>query len=105
MIQGLYPKSIQGSSQNQQNVSILPKSAIITLYTQSQLSKVPTSRLTSKPSTSLPDPDNQLDQEQKSKFVALHKGFDNVFNPEFREYNGHSGCIKANINIGPVTPF
>ena len=38
------------------------------------------------------------------KFRALHKKYDNVFDPYISGYNGYSGDIKGTVNIGLVLP-
>ena len=50
------------------------------------------------------DPDNQLSQEWKSKFMDLHLHFDSVFEPVIGRYNDKSGRIRARITFGPVLP-
>ena len=50
------------------------------------------------------DPDKQLSTEMKRKFELVNKQYDCVFNPVIAKYNGASGDIKGNVNMGPVLP-
>ncbi len=50
------------------------------------------------------DPDNCLSQEARDKFEALHRQYDDVFNPAISKYNGASGNIEAVVNMGPTLP-
>ena len=48
--------------------------------------------------------ETHLDLNMADKFRALHKKYDNVFDPYISGYNGYSGDIKGTVNIGPVLP-
>ena len=50
------------------------------------------------------DPDNILPPDIKLEFEAIHKEFNDVFNPAISRYNGHSGPIQAVVNVGPTLP-
>jgi hypothetical protein len=50
------------------------------------------------------DPDDQLSVAMKQKFTLLHRQYSNVFNSSFGKYNGASGDIQGNVNMGPVLP-
>ncbi len=50
------------------------------------------------------DPDNMLPQAIKDEFKKLHSTYSNVFNPTISKYNGASGNIEGNVNMGPVLP-
>ena len=50
------------------------------------------------------DPNDQLSNEWKEKFVVLNKQFDSVFEPVIGRYNDKSGRLRAHINFGPVLP-
>ena len=40
----------------------------------------------------------------KAKFNALHTEYDEVFNPNFKGYNGFVGPFTSVVNMGPVQP-
>ena len=50
------------------------------------------------------DPDNILPEGVAKKFTDLHRQYDNVFNPKIPKYNGFSGNIEGNVNMGRVLP-
>lgn len=50
------------------------------------------------------DPDNMLCDNQKAAFRNLLIKFDDVFNPNFKGYNGAVGTLEAKVNIDPVQP-
>lgn len=50
------------------------------------------------------DPDNTLSPEMKAQFKQTLDTYDEVFNPDFKGYNGASGPLKAVVNMGPVQP-
>ena len=50
------------------------------------------------------DPDGCLDQDTGEKFKALNLEFDDVFNPSISKYNGASGKVEADVNIGSTPP-
>ena len=50
------------------------------------------------------DPDNIMSPAIRDKFLALHREFDSVFDPQFKGYNGAVGPFQANVNMGPVQP-
>lgn len=50
------------------------------------------------------DPDNMLCDNQKAAFRNLLIKFDDVFNPNFKGYNGAVGPLEAKVNMGPVQP-
>ena len=50
------------------------------------------------------DPDKQFTPAERFEFLQLHKGYDNVFTPNFGAYNDYSGTIRASLNLGPVKP-
>ncbi|KAJ8396457.1 hypothetical protein AAFF_G00017630 [Aldrovandia affinis] len=50
------------------------------------------------------DPDNIMPSDVKDKFRALHREFDEVFDPQFKGYNGAVGPFQAKVNMGPVQP-
>ena len=50
------------------------------------------------------DPDGLLPVAAREEFKSLHTRFDQVFNPQISKYNGASGKIEANVNMGPVLP-
>ena len=50
------------------------------------------------------DPDSILPQNIKADFQNLLNQYDNVFNPNFKGYNGAVGPFQATVNMGPVQP-
>ena len=50
------------------------------------------------------DPDNILSDEIRSKFVALHKKYYSVFDPNYKGYNHTFGRFEAVVNMGTVLP-
>ena len=50
------------------------------------------------------DPDGRLPPEMWDKFRDVHHQYDNVFNPDFPKYNGASGDIYAEVNMGKSLP-
>ena len=50
------------------------------------------------------DPDNVLPEQMAKKFVDLHRQYDHVFNDKISRYNGFSGSIEGNVNMGRVLP-
>ena len=50
------------------------------------------------------DPDNIVTVAIKQKVHDINRSFDMVFNPSLPVYNGHSGKICGNVNMGPVLP-
>ena len=50
------------------------------------------------------DPDNILQPHVKSSFHKLLETYSEVFNPNFKSYNGAAGPFKARVNMGPVQP-
>ncbi|KAJ8417103.1 hypothetical protein AAFF_G00283300 [Aldrovandia affinis] len=50
------------------------------------------------------DPDDIMPSDVKDKFRALHREFDEVFDPQFKGYNGAVGPFQAKVNMGPVQP-
>ena len=50
------------------------------------------------------DPDNILSDEIRSKFVALHKKHNSVFDPNYKGYNHSFGRFEAVVNMGTVLP-
>ncbi|KAJ8414133.1 hypothetical protein AAFF_G00067310 [Aldrovandia affinis] len=51
------------------------------------------------------DPDDIMPSDVKDKFRALHREFDEVFDPQFKGYNGAVGPFQAKVNMGPVQPL
>ena len=50
------------------------------------------------------DPDNLLTQEMQSKFRAVLSRYDDVFESDFKGYNGAVGPFEVHVNIGPTQP-
>ncbi len=50
------------------------------------------------------DPDKLLQADVVQKFHAIHRKWDNVFNPRFGKYNGASGPFVGDIKFGNVEP-
>ena len=50
------------------------------------------------------NPDGVLNNEDESKFRALIKQYDEVFNPKVSTYNGKSGACFVQVNMGPIPP-
>ena len=50
------------------------------------------------------DPDNILNETDRSQFKQLHEEFSDVFEPIRDGYNGKFGECKAYINMGPTQP-
>ena len=50
------------------------------------------------------DPVNMLAQQERSDFCSLLRDYDEVFNSNFKGYNGAVGSFEARINMGPVQP-
>lgn len=48
------------------------------------------------------DPDSIMTPAIRDKFWEVHREFDEVFNPQFRGYNGAAGPFQARVNMGPV---
>ncbi|KAJ8400993.1 hypothetical protein AAFF_G00389500 [Aldrovandia affinis] len=46
-----------------------------------------------------------MPSDVKDKFRALHREFDEVFDPQFKGYNGAVGPFQAKVNMGPVQPL
>ncbi|KAJ8366630.1 hypothetical protein AAFF_G00348290 [Aldrovandia affinis] len=49
-------------------------------------------------------PHDIMPSDVKDKFRALHREFDEVFDPQFKGYNGAVGPFQAKVNMGPVQP-
>jgi hypothetical protein len=50
------------------------------------------------------DPDNLFSPDVRLKFKSLMRGYDDVFDPSIRGYNGAVGPFEAKVNMGPVEP-
>lgn len=50
------------------------------------------------------DPDGVMPDDIKGGFRALHREFDDVFDPHFKGYNGAAGPFQARVYMGPVQP-
>lgn len=50
------------------------------------------------------DPDNMLCKNQKAEFRNLLNKFNDVFNRNFKGYNGAVEPLEAKVNMGPVQP-
>ena len=51
------------------------------------------------------DPSGELlTEEERRQFSELHRTYDKQFSPDISVYNGHSGNVKAYIDMGPVPP-
>ena len=50
------------------------------------------------------DPDGILPPAVRQEFETLHSEFDDVFDPDFKGYNGSAGPFEAVVNMGPVPP-
>jgi hypothetical protein len=50
------------------------------------------------------DPDSKLSPEFTHNFRQLLEKYDEVFDPQFRGYNGAAGLYEAHVNIGSVQP-
>lgn len=50
------------------------------------------------------DPDRLMPDDMRAKFREVLKDFDNVFNPNFKGYNGAAGAFQTKVNMGPVQP-
>lgn len=50
------------------------------------------------------DPDNIMPPDIRDSFCALHREFDEVFDPHFKGYNGAVGPFQARVHMGPVQP-
>lgn len=50
------------------------------------------------------DHDGVMPDDIQGGFRALHRQFDDVFDPHFRSYNGAAGPFKVKVNMGPVQP-
>ena len=50
------------------------------------------------------DPDNLLSPDFQTQFRDLVSEFSDVFDPNFKGYNGAVGPFKASVNMGPVQP-
>ena len=50
------------------------------------------------------DPDNIVSNEIKERCATIHQTYDHVFNPNIGKYNGASGNIEGNVNMGPTLP-
>ena len=50
------------------------------------------------------DPDNIFLPETHSDFQSILLEYADVFSPDFKGYNDHSGPVRATVNIGPVQP-
>ncbi|KAJ8355268.1 hypothetical protein AAFF_G00077380 [Aldrovandia affinis] len=51
------------------------------------------------------DPDDIMPSDVKDKFRALHREFDEVFDPQFKGYNGAVGPFQAKVNMGLSNPL
>ena len=50
------------------------------------------------------DPNNQLSEEWKDKFIQLHESRKDVFADKIGRYNDSSGKVRARVNIGTAKP-
>ena len=50
------------------------------------------------------NPDKLLSPEITAEFASLLDEYDDVFNTNFKGYNGASGPFQAKVNMGPVLP-
>ena len=50
------------------------------------------------------DPENNMNDTIKQKFIDQLERYNHVFSPDLPGYNGASGNVKAVINMGPVQP-
>ena len=50
------------------------------------------------------DPDNLLTPEMQSNFRAVLSRYDDVFESDFKGYNGAVGPFEAHVNMGPTQP-
>ena len=50
------------------------------------------------------DPDNILQANERRIFEKINHEFSEAFLTQGKVYNGHSGPIKAVVNMGPVQP-
>ena len=50
------------------------------------------------------DPDNILPCDVQDKFGLLHQDYNTVFRRKIQAYNGMSGPIKGEVNMGPTEP-
>lgn len=50
------------------------------------------------------DPDNILPADLRIKFDDLNRKYDHVFDPIISKYNGYSGNIEGNVNMGKALP-
>ena len=50
------------------------------------------------------DPDHILPEDTRALFSSLLTEFEEVFDPDYKGYNGASGPFEAVVNMGPVQP-
>ena len=50
------------------------------------------------------DPDNQLNEKERSDFHKVNERYDSVFNPDYGGYNDASGPVRAHVTVGSVPP-
>ena len=50
------------------------------------------------------DPNNIVSTKVQARAHDIHGEYDEVFSPDIHMYNGFSGKIEGNVNIGPVLP-
>ena len=50
------------------------------------------------------DPDGTLSADERSSFRSIVQEYDDVFDPNYRGYNGNVGPFETVVNMGPVEP-
>ena len=50
------------------------------------------------------DPDGMLSADERSSFRSIVQEYDDVFDPNYRGYNGNVGPFEAAVNLRPVEP-
>ena len=45
-----------------------------------------------------------LSADERSSFRSIVQEYDDVFDPNYRGYNGNVGPFEADVNVGPVEP-
>ena len=50
------------------------------------------------------DPDGMLSADERSSFRSIVQEYDDVFDPNYRGYNGNVGPFEAVVNMTPVEP-
>lgn len=51
------------------------------------------------------DPDEMLSANERLAFHTIIEEYDDIFNPNYRGYNGHVGPFEIVVNMYPIQPL